>query len=120
MPASLRNTTHPNLSNGLRLAADDRRETTAVLYPGLLATLLIERMACKRHSFSEVANALGVSTGYLQQLRSGFKPTALIDDQTVESFALYLGVTRLEVLLAAGRTDRRTLLLEIGRIKREP
>ncbi|MBU2742959.1 hypothetical protein HER14_08380 [Acidithiobacillus thiooxidans] len=50
----------------------------------------------------ELATKLGVTAGYLHQLRTGRKPMTGISSQIIENMKIFLGVPRISVLLASG------------------
>lgn len=71
---------------------------------GPLMAMLYGRAAQLGQSMSTVATEeLGVTFGYLAQLRNGTRKVRHISDEFAEACAAYLGVPRLTVLIAAGR-----------------
>ena len=64
----------------------------------------LDRVALSRgHSRQDVARELGVTYGYLAQLRSGIREVANISDDFAYACSLYLKAPRITVLKAAGR-----------------
>lgn len=72
---------------------------------GRLLALLLRRAAELGHTRQEMASALGVTYGYISQLRSGTRQTKHIADKFAAACALYLGTSRLAVLLLSGRVQ---------------
>ena len=72
--------------------------------PGsMLLAMLIARANENGQHLNDMARELGVVPGYLQQLRSGLRKFEHIGDPFARACALYLGVPRMTVLLAAAR-----------------
>lgn len=70
---------------------------------GILLAMLIQRANELGHQLGDMAKELGVTYGYISQLRSGLRKTHQISDTFATSCALYLGTPRMSVLLASGR-----------------
>lgn len=97
---------------------------------GLIAALM--DAATKRgHTLANLATALGVTYGYLVQLRAGNRSCARISDDFASRCAKYLGLPRLSVLLLAGRITQddffeasavspRSLAMAYDYIRRDP
>lgn len=70
---------------------------------GLLLAALTACAVKRGHQIPQLAGELGVTYGYIAQLRSGLRQTAQISDDFALACARYLGVPRLTVLMLAGR-----------------
>jgi hypothetical protein len=70
---------------------------------GILLAMLMYRANELGHRMNEMAAELGVTYGYIVQLREGIRQVKNVSDEFAKSCALYLGVPRLTVLLAAGK-----------------
>lgn len=70
---------------------------------GVLLSMLIQRANELGHQLGDMAKQLGVTYGYISQLRSGLRKTHQISETFATSCALYLGAPRMTVLLASGR-----------------
>lgn len=70
---------------------------------GALMAALLAAATKRGHNLADLAKALGVTYGYLVQLRAGSRPSARISDDFAARCALYIGLPRLSVLLLAGR-----------------
>lgn len=70
---------------------------------GLLLAALTACATQRGHQFPQLAAELGVTYGYIAQLRSGLRQTAQISDDFALACARYLGVPRLTVLMLSGR-----------------
>jgi len=75
-------------------------------YPALIRVLFKEAMR-RQHRLADIAKALGVSSAYLAQLRSGRRHTEHISEQFSEACARYLGVPTALVKLWSGRISMR-------------
>lgn len=60
----------------------------------------------------ELADELGVTYGYIAQLRAGVREVRHISDEFATAAAKFLGCPRIDVLLAAGRVKREDFLSE--------
>lgn len=67
-----------------------------------LLQMLFSAANMRNLQIRELASSLGVSAGYLHQLRTGLKPVPGISRQLIENIRVFLGVPRINVLLAAG------------------
>jgi len=70
---------------------------------GALMAMVMQRANERRHELKVVAEQLGVSYGYIAQLRNGARQTKTISDSFVSALAVYLDRPRIAVLLAAGK-----------------
>lgn len=70
---------------------------------GLLLAALIRCANERRQQLSDLARELGVTYGYISQLRAGLRPTNQVSDDFALSCSHYLGVPRMTVLMLAGR-----------------
>jgi len=70
-----------------------------------LLVLLVQKANESGHTLSELAGELGVTYGYLSQLRNGTRQWRHISDEFANACAQYLGMPRLTVLLACGRVQ---------------
>ncbi len=70
---------------------------------GLLVAALVECANERRQQMNEMAAELGVTYGYISQLRTGVRKTSQVSDEFVTACAAYLMVPRLTVLMLAGR-----------------
>lgn len=72
--------------------------------PGAALLVWLTRIAVSRgHKMTEVASALGVTFGYLVQLKRGIRETPRISCEVVEAAAEYLVCPPILVKLAAGQ-----------------
>jgi len=78
----------------------DKNTITSI--PPLIAALE-EAAERKGINKQELASALGVTYGYLAQLKSGIRETRNIGDEFADNCATFLGVPRIKVLIRAGR-----------------
>jgi len=70
---------------------------------GILLSMLLKRANELGHQLGQMADELGVTYGYISQLRTGLRKTSHISDAFATACALYLGAPRMTVLLASGR-----------------
>lgn len=70
---------------------------------GLLIAALIRCANERRQQLNDMSRELGVTYGYINQLRTGLRQTNQISDDFALGCARYLGVPRLTVLMLAGR-----------------
>lgn len=79
-------------------------DAEALERPGAALLVWISRVAASRgHKMTEVASALGVTYGYLVQLKRGIRETPRISIEVVEAAAKYLVCPPILVKLAAGQ-----------------
>lgn len=64
---------------------------------------LFDECRRRREDYKDMAAHLGVTYGYINQLRSGLRRTEHISDDVAQSAARYLGVPTIVVKLVAGR-----------------
>lgn len=72
---------------------------------GLLMAMLFGRAQQLGQTGQEMALELGVTYGFIGQLRSGVRQTCNVDDRHLLRMAEYLGVPKVVVLLAAGKLN---------------
>lgn len=89
---------------------------------GLLLAALIRCANERRQQLNDMARELGVTYGYVNQLRNGIRQVNQVSDDFALGCARYLGVPRLTVLMMAGRVSpedlfehREMMAGEIGR-----
>lgn len=70
---------------------------------GTLLVWLFRHSADRGMSKEELAGALGVSYGYMQQLRSGLRAVPQVSDEFAAKCAAFLDLPKLLVLYAAGK-----------------
>ncbi len=70
---------------------------------GLLLAALIRCANERRQQLNDMARELGVTYGYINQLRNGIRNVNQVSDDFALACARYLGVPRLTVLMMAGR-----------------
>jgi transcriptional regulator with XRE-family HTH domain len=70
---------------------------------GLLLAALIRAANERRLQLNDMAKELGVTYGYINQLRNGIRQVNQVSDDFALACALFLGVPRLSVLMLAGR-----------------
>lgn len=76
--------------------------------PGAALLVWLSRISLSRgHKMTEVASALGVTHGYLVQLKRGIRETPRISSEVVEAAAEYLVCPPILVKLAAGQISLR-------------
>lgn len=72
--------------------------------PGaLLLSALFARANERGHQLGEMSQELGVTYGYINQLRNGDRQIPHVSDKFVTAAALYLNVPRMTVLMMAGK-----------------
>lgn len=72
---------------------------------GLLLAALIRCANERRQQLQDMARDLGVTYGYINQLRNGIRNVNQVSDDFALGCARYLGVPRLTVLMMAGRVS---------------
>ena len=77
---------------------------------GILLAWLIQTAIERGLQMQELAAELGVTPGYISQLRTGHRLTKHVSDEFAERAAKFLGVPRIAVLLAAGRVQPEDFL----------
>ena len=98
---------------------------------GPLMGWLCEEAKRRRDSMQTLAKSLGVTYGYISQLRNGFRSTASISQEFAFASAQYLGVPTVVVKLLAGNIrirdfmfpneDEESLLNRaLGRVRTDP
>lgn len=70
---------------------------------GLLIAALIRHANERRQLLQEMAKDLGVTYGYINQLRNGLRNVSQVSDDFALSCSRYLGVPRMTVLMLSGR-----------------
>lgn len=81
--------------------------------PPLIAALY-RHAAIRREGLPEMAAQLGVTTGYILQLRDGTRLPERISREFAEAVAHYLGVSAITVQLLAGKIQARDFITPIG------
>lgn len=88
---------------GRRTGWTDGLTAKEVNVPGArLMQMLLAQANQQGLQLRELAAKLGVTAGYLHQLRTGRKPMTGISGQLIENIKIFLGVPRISVLLASG------------------
>lgn len=88
---------------GRRAGWTDGLTAKEVNVPGArLMQMLLTQANQQGLQLRELAAKLGVTAGYLHQLRTGRKPITGISSHLIESMKIFLGVPRISVLLASG------------------
>ncbi len=89
---------------------------------GLLLAALVRCANERRQLLNDMARELGVTYGYINQLRNGIRRVDQVSDDFALGCARYLGVPRLTVLMMAGRVTpedmfehREMMASEVGR-----
>lgn len=106
-------------------------ETAVSPAGGALMAALMDAATKRGHTLANLATALGVTYGYLVQLRAGSRSCTRISDDFASRCAKYLGLPRLSVLLLAGRITQddffeasaaspRSLAMAYDYIRRDP
>lgn len=97
-------------------------DTELDLPGGLLLAALTSCANSRGHHFTEMAAELGVTYGYIAQLRNGNREVPQISDDFAMACARYLMVPRMTVLMLAGRLtpadvfeNEQLMAAEIGR-----
>ena len=70
---------------------------------GALLAMLLNAATHRQMQLQELASALGVTYPYIAQLRSGYRQIVNVSEDFLTRAAEFLGVPRVQVLLAAGR-----------------
>lgn len=72
--------------------------------PGGMMMAALVQCANERHlSIPDMALAVGVTYGYINQLRNGLRDTTQVSDEFTESCAAFLQVPRLTILILSGK-----------------
>ncbi|MEJ5999717.1 DNA-binding protein [Paucibacter soli] len=74
---------------------------------GMLLAALLTHANERGQRHQDMASSLGVTPGYVNQLRSGHRQVNQISDKFSMACAAYLGIPRLAVLFMAGRLTQR-------------
>ena len=93
-------------TQALALEDESREERVSRLYAspgGPLIGWLFDECRRRRQEYREMAACLGVTYGYVNQLRSGIRQARHISDDFAVSCAHYLGVPPVVVKMVAGR-----------------
>ena len=70
---------------------------------GLLMGALVACAAERQETLNEMAAHVDVGYGYINQLRNGLRNVSSISDKFSQDCATYLGISRMQVLMLAGR-----------------
>lgn len=103
-----------NTSDEAAAAQDTARERVTRLYEapgGPLVGWLEDEARRRGHTFTKLAEQLGVTYGYIAQLRRGIRATDKLTPALVQNSARYLGVPAIVIKLLAGIIDIRDFLL---------
>jgi transcriptional regulator with XRE-family HTH domain len=73
---------------------------------GMLLAALMATAHSRGQTLAEMASELGVTYGYIQQLRSGTRSTSQISDEFAAACAEYLMAPKIVVLLISGKVSR--------------
>lgn len=73
---------------------------------GMLLAALMATAHSRGQTLAEMASELGVTYGYIQQLRSGTRSTSQISDEFATACAEYLMAPKIVVLLISGKVSR--------------
>jgi transcriptional regulator with XRE-family HTH domain len=76
---------------------------------GLLLAALIRCANERRLQLSDMASALGVTYGYINQLRNGIRQVNQVSDEFASACSHFLGIPRLTILMLAGRLNPEDL-----------
>lgn len=88
--------------------------------PGAALLVWLTRTAVARgHKMSQMANALGVTYGYLIQLKKGIRDTPRISNEVVEAAARYLLCPPILVKMAAGQVTAQDFYTPRDRMEEE-
>jgi transcriptional regulator with XRE-family HTH domain len=97
-------------------------ETELARPGGLLLAALVRCANDRRLQLNDMARELGVTYGYINQLRNGIRPVSQVSDEFALACARFLGAPRLTVLMLANRITpedafeyRELAATEIGR-----
>lgn len=97
---------HPVRSSPAEQQTESREERVSRLYAssgGPLIGWLFDECRRRGQDYQEMAKALGVTYGYINQLRTGIRLTKQISDEFAGRCAGYLGVPPVVVKMVAGR-----------------
>lgn len=83
---------------------------------GLLLAALVRTAHLRKQHLGDMARDLGVTYGYISQLRSGLRKVDQVSDGFAQACARYLGVPRLAVLQLSGRLRPEDFFEEGGAI----
>jgi transcriptional regulator with XRE-family HTH domain len=76
---------------------------------GLLLAALIRCANERRLQLSDMATELGVTYGYINQLRNGIRYVSQVSDEFAAACSHFLGIPRLTILMLAGRLNPEDL-----------
>ena len=77
---------------------------------GPLIGWLLDEARRRQHDLTTMSKELGVTFGYINQLRSGIRSTEQISQEMAEACARYLGVPTIAVKVISGRISMRDFL----------
>lgn len=87
--------------------------------PGAAMLVWLTKSALQRgHKMREMASALGVTYGYLIQLKKGIRETTRVSDEVIRSAARYLGVPAVAVRMAAGQLSLQDFQMPKDRLEK--
>ena len=76
---------------------------------GLLLAALITCANERRLQLNDMASELGVTYGYINQLRNGIRKVSQVSDEFALACSYFLGIPRLTILMLAGRLNPEDL-----------
>ena len=76
---------------------------------GLLLAALIRCANERRLQLNNMADELGVTYGYINQLRNGIRKVSQVSDEFALACSHFLGIPRLTILMLAGRLNPEDL-----------
>lgn len=82
----------------------------AVKPGGKLMGALLACASQRGHTLEQLGNELGVTYGYLSQLRSGVRPVGGIRIKVARQCARYLGIAPIKVLMMSGKLDEQDFM----------
>lgn len=96
---------HPTPDQQARETAQARLALVYKAHGGPLMDWLEDEARRRNHSAEDIADELGVTYGYVVQLRRGLRATADMSQRLVQACGRYLGVPAHVVELVAGTRD---------------
>lgn len=86
---------------------------------GLLLAALVNHAQSRGEQMATMADRLGVTAGYICQLRGGTREVYQISDAFAQKCADYLGIPRINVLMMAGKVTPQDFMPSAATVEQE-
>ncbi len=103
----MKNEVSENIEQAIRGSAEERVASIYSSAGGPLVGWLLDECKQRGQLSSDMARELGVTSGYINQLRSGLRKSEHISREFAASCARYLGVPPVVVMIVSGRISIR-------------